>query len=157
MFGTLSSLLPFPSPLSTDLGFASCRWATEDPNPNSQIEERQRLEQLGKEGITSKIDVHSDLVEAVQAVKTLEDGNVEDLYPIPDPLLEEEEREPAAKRARTDAGGGGLFGGDAMDNIKYFADLARAQAEQRARAPAVKKGPSASALVGGYGSDSDDE
>lgn len=80
---------------------------------------------------------------------------MEDLYPIPDPLLEEEEQEPAAKRARTDAGG--LFSGDAMDNIKYFADLARAQAEQRMKAPVVKKGPSASALVGGYGSDSDDE
>ena len=97
-------------------------------------------------------------MEAVQAVKTLEDGHVEDLYPIPDPLQAEPEPEdaqegPAAKRQRTE----GLFSGDAMDNIKYFADLARAQAQQRAKAPVEKVKPSASALVGGYGSDSDDE
>jgi hypothetical protein len=88
-------------------------------------------------------------------VKTLEDGDVEDLYPIPDPLQEpeqEDEAAPAAKRQKTE----GLFSGDAMDNIKYFADLARAQAQQRAKAPVEKAKPSASALVGGYGSDSDE-
>lgn len=106
------------------------------------------------------------MIEAVQAVKTLEDGDLEDLYPIPDPLQEDDE--PASKRARIEGPPGatpqgGLFGGDAMENIKYFADLARqqVQAQQKQRQEQVKKAqplkPSASALVGGYGSDSDEE
>ncbi|KAJ9093858.1 hypothetical protein QFC21_006231 [Naganishia friedmannii] len=147
------------------------RWATEDPNPRSIVDERQRLEELGTAGITSKIDVHADLVEAVQAVKALEDGDVDDLYPIPDPTREREEDndEPPSKRLRLEggpsaasAGGGGLFGGDAMENIKYFADLARQQAQQQQQASngkptAATSKPNASALVGGYGSDSDAE
>ena len=148
------------------LAYNAIRWATEDPNPTSQIEERKRLEEIGREGITSKIGVHSDLIEAVQAVKTLEDGDLEDLYPIPDPLQEDEE--PTSKRARIEGAPasapqqGGLFGGDAMENIKYFADLARQQAQQQQQQQQEAKKaqpakPNASALVGGYGSDSDEE
>ncbi|KAJ9117394.1 hypothetical protein QFC24_006490 [Naganishia onofrii] len=158
------------------------RWATEDPNPRSIVDERQRLEELGKAGITSKIDVHADLVEAVQAVKALEDGDVDDLYPIPDPSREQQEdngdgeEPPPSKRMRLENGpssggappssasavGGGLFGGDAMENIKYFADLARQQAQQQQAAngkttTSAASKPNASALVGGYGSDSEEE
>lgn len=158
------------------------RWATEDPNPRSIVDERQRLEELGKAGITSKIDVHADLVEAVQAVKALEDGDVDDLYPIPDPSREQQEDNgdgeelPPSKRMRLENGpgsggappssasavGGGLFGGDAMENIKYFADLARQQAQQQQAAngkttTSAASKPNASALVGGYGSDSEEE
>ena len=101
----------------------------------------------------------------MQAVKTLEDGDLEDLYPIPDPA--QEAHEPTSKRARIEGAPaaapqqqqGGLFGGDAMENIKYFADLARQQAQQQQqeakKAQPLK--PSASALVGGYGSDSEEE
>jgi hypothetical protein len=46
-----------------------------------------------------------------------------------------------------------------MENIKYFADLARQQVQARQAQQTVNKPvkPSASALVGGYGSDSDEE
>ncbi|KAJ9114077.1 hypothetical protein QFC22_005897 [Naganishia vaughanmartiniae] len=162
-------------------GVAFVTWATEDPNPRSIVDERQRLEELGKAGITSKIDVHADLVEAVQAVKALEDGDVDDLYPIPDPTMSSSRGvqqddngdgdEPPSKRMRLEDGtsstaAGGLFGGDAMENIKYFADLARQQAQQQQQQASTSNGktaavaaskPSASALVGGYGSDSDEE
>ncbi|KAJ9091003.1 hypothetical protein QFC19_009299 [Naganishia cerealis] len=144
------------------------RWATEDPNPRSIVDERHRLEELGTQGITSKIDVHADLVEAVQAVKSLEEGNVDELYPIPDPEQQAEEEPPAKRMRRLEnvaasaqqPAGGALFGADALENIKYFADLARQQRQQQqegaANGMAEGKGkPSASALVGGYGSDSD--
>lgn len=151
------------------------RWATEDPNPRSIVEERQRLEELGTAGITSKIDVHADLVEAVQAVKALEDGDVDDLYPIPDPTQEQPKTSdgdtadaPPTKRMRLEdrpssssAAAGGLFDTEALENIKYFADLARQQAQQQQALTSSGKTtaskPSASALVGGYGSDSDAE
>ena len=49
------------------------RWATEDPNPTSKVEERQRLEQIGREAIQSKMDPR--IVDAVRAVRALEDGD----------------------------------------------------------------------------------
>jgi len=140
------------------------RWATEDPNPAQIKVEKRRIQELGAEGVAKKIN--PELVEAVQAVRTLEDGETENLYPIEASQSDAAEQEdgPAAKRARTETGAGkqngasGLLGQDAVENIKYFADLARQQAaEANARKvvakPAAKPNPMG--LLGGYGSDSD--
>jgi hypothetical protein len=141
-------------------------WATEDPNPAQIKVEKRRIQELGAEGVAKKIN--PQLVEAVQAVRTLEDGETENLYPIeasqPEPETAPHEDGPTAKRARTENGAGtqngagGLLGQDAVENIKYFADLARqqaaeAKAQKIAAKPAAK--PNAMGLLGGYGSDSD--
>ncbi|WOO80267.1 Pre-mRNA-splicing factor CWC2 [Vanrija pseudolonga] len=135
------------------------RWATEDPNPGEKNAEERRIAKEGQKVIASKLD--ANLIEAAQTLRALEDGDVDDLYHIeesvPEPEAHEEDERPA-KRARADAApASGLFGNDALDNIRYYADLARKQAEEeRGRArktPAAK--PTGVALLGGY--DSGDE
>ncbi len=155
------------------------RWATEDPNPVAIKHEKRRIETLGKDGIARQID--SNLVEAVQSIRTLEDGETENFYPIEasggnDDDGDDDQRQ--SKRARVDdsisgGAGGGIFGKDAMENIKYFADMARKQAEEaRASiggpgtgmgttskpaggASAAKAKAGGLGALGGYGSDSD--
>ena len=43
------------------------RWATEDPNPTSKVEERERLEAMGREAIQAKMDPR--IVDAMRAVR----------------------------------------------------------------------------------------
>ena len=71
------------------------RWATEDPNPTSKVEERERLEQIGREAIQSKMDPR--IVDAVRAIRALEDGDVLD---DGDVAQDVEESGPPAKRRR---------------------------------------------------------
>lgn len=137
------------------------RWATEDPNPVQKVAEHRRIERLGAQGVATKIN--PDLIEAVQSVQTLEKEEEEDYYPIEASAPEESNGdERPSKRARTDDGetksNGGLLGHEAIDNLKYFADLAREQAESARKRkedtkPVVK--PNAMGLLGGYGSDSE--
>ncbi|WVR07818.1 pre-mRNA-splicing factor CWC2 [Kwoniella sp. DSM 27419] len=150
------------------------RWATEDPNPGEKQAEAKRLEEEGQKAIAGMLD--DELVEATQAVRALEDGDVEDFYHIeaskPDgedqeaaerayagePGSDEEEARPA-KKARNGTGAGGFFDADALDNLKYYAELAKKQAEedqQRANGrkvpPAAAKPAGMASLLGGYGS-----
>ena len=135
------------------------RWATEDPNPGEKVAEDKRLEELGRKQIAGKID--ENLVEAAQTVRALEEGDEEDFYPIEDSVPDEPEERPS-KRARADedhaATNGssnghlreknGFFSADTMDNLKFYAEMTRKQAEKATVAPA-KTGM---ALIGGYGS-----
>lgn len=131
---------------------ANGRWATEDPNPGQQKVEDQRIAEEGKKIIAAKMQ--DDFVEAVQAVRALEDGDEEDFYPIEAPEEPEEDARPV-KRAKADVPAG-LLGGEALDNIKYYADLARKQAEEARtrKVPAPKGGM---ALLGGYDSGDDSD
>ncbi len=160
-----------PPPLSS--------WATEDPNPTQIVVERDRIEKLGKEGVSAKLN--PDMVEAVQSIQALENEEVENYYRI-EPTVEgdaDEDNGRAPKRARIENGSGGgaasngngngqtkssaptggLLGADGLENLKYFADLARQQAEEAKAAQAgAKKAvakPDVKGLLGGYGSDSD--
>lgn len=149
-----------PLPLTLPF-FHIFRWATEDPNPVQKVAEHRRIERLGAQGVATKIN--PDLIEAVQSVQTLEKEEEEDYYPIEASAPEESNGdERPSKRARTDDGetksNGGLLGHEAIDNLKYFADLAREQAESARKRkedtkPVVK--PNAMGLLGGYGSDSE--
>lgn len=135
------------------------RWATEDPNPQEIDLEAKRIHDLGQESISKMLD--ENLVEAAQTLRALEDGDEEDFYPIepsvPEPEDDEDQR--PLKRIRgngeTDGanGGGeriGIFSADAIDNIKFYAEMAR---KQREEAEAKTKGPAKGmALLGGYGS-----
>lgn len=91
-----------------------------------------------------------NLVEATQAVRALEDGDVEDFYHIETSKPEEEEENRPAKKGKSE---GGFFNADALDNIKFYAELAKKQAEEEKekarKVPAKQVGMS---LLGGYGS-----
>jgi hypothetical protein len=123
------------------------------------------------------------LVEAAQTIRALEDGDEEDFYPIeasaPSPPQspphsantkrprngnEDEGVDGREKRRITNGsggggggGGGGLLSGEAMENLRYYAEMARKQAEESraSAAGAAKKkkaAPVGMALLGGYGS-----
>jgi hypothetical protein len=130
------------------------RWATEDPNPGAQKAEDQRIIKEGRKVIASKLD--EGLVEAAQTLRALEEGNEQDLYAIEASAEVQDDARPA-KRARADEPAEGILGGAALDNIKYYAEMARKQAEEARtrKTPAAKA--TGVALLGGYGSDSDDE
>ncbi|GMK57605.1 hypothetical protein CspeluHIS016_0404390 [Cutaneotrichosporon spelunceum] len=125
------------------------RWATEDPNPGEKKLEDKRIAIEGKKVIASKLD--PQLVEASQSLRALEEGNEADYYPIE--ALEEPDvvDERPAKRARADEPQGGILGGDALENIKFYAEMARKNAaeERNRKVPAKATGV---ALLGGYGS-----
>lgn len=129
-----------------------CRWATEDPNPGEKVAEELRIEEDGKKAIAGMLD--EDLIEATQTLRALEDGDEEDFYPIEASKSEEDER--PTKRIRnvddgeTGKGKGGMLGGEALENIRFYAEMRRKQAEEeRKRKVPVKTGMS---LLGGYGS-----
>jgi len=129
------------------------RWATEDPNPQEKIDEQKRISEQGQKAISGMLD--ENLVEATQALRALEDGDEEDFYPIEPSAPSPDEDERPAKKSRGDdgaTGGGernGMFGGDAMDNIKFYAEMARKQAEEeRKRKVPAKAG--IAGLLGGY-------
>jgi hypothetical protein len=114
------------------------------------------------------------LVEAAQTIRALEDEDVEDYYPIeasrsspsPEPVARPSKRirvgdaEGEANgrpRVAGAANGGpaGLLDEDAMENLRFYAELARKQAEETkakkaAPVPAGKAGMAS--LLGGYGS-----
>lgn len=99
---------------------------------------------MGAEAIAGK--VNESVVEAEQAVRALEEGDVEDFYPIEAPPSPEAAPEPAAKRVKT-----GLLDPEALDNLRYYAQVARKQAEAERKAKGVAP-VGVQSLLGGYGS-----
>ncbi|KAH9928357.1 uncharacterized protein B0H18DRAFT_1084523 [Fomitopsis serialis] len=140
------------------------RWATEDPNPTSKVEERERLETIGREAIQSKMDPR--IADAMRAMRALEDGDVLDGEPVakrrrleiedapqelaflqPDPEPEEE-----LQPQQT-----GLLSADALEGLKYFAEIRKRNALGK---PVVRVVPASKPLSEGlgladYGSDED--
>jgi hypothetical protein len=101
-----------------------------------------------------------NLIEATQTLRALEDGDEEDFYPIEASKPDSEDERPV-KRIRNGDGGdagvgkSGMLGGEALENIRYYAELRRKQAEEeRKRKVPVKTGMS---LLGGYGSDDESD
>ena len=153
-----------------------CRWATEDPNPVQKVAEKRRIETQGKVAIAGQID--GNMVEAVQAIGALEEGREEDFYPIALEDGDDEEAGRSGKRLRLENGSAatgttvgdagnaasltttkknGILGGEALDNLLYFAELAKKQAAEvkRAGQPAAPK--TGMGALGGYGSDSEED
>lgn len=117
---------------------------------------------MGQKAISSMLD--EGLVEATQTLRVLEEGDEEDFYPI-EPSVPSPEPERPTKKARSDkmitngsqepSGGKlGMFSADAIDNIKFYAEMARKQAEE---AKEKQKPQTGMALLGGYGSDDDSD
>lgn len=103
-----------------------------------------------------------NLVEAAQTLRALEDGDEEDFYPI-EPLAPEQEEEEEdvrpAKRVKATGGGNGMFDEEAMENLKFYAEMARKQAveeaERKRKVPSKPAG--VASLLGGYGSADDSD
>lgn len=112
-----------------------------------------------------------NLIEATQTLRALEDGDEQDFYPIEASRPQDEQEaeaerpqkrirngEPAPKsNGTTSASKAGLLGGEALENIKYYAEMRRKQAEEekeRKRKVPTKGGMS---MLGGYGSDGDSD
>lgn len=108
-----------------------------------------------------------NIIEASQTLRALEDGDTEDFYPIEasrdSPSPEPQDARPA-KRIRnggdseaTNHTGGkqnGLFSADAMDNVRFYAEMARKQVEEEraAQKAAPPAKPNVASMLGGYGS-----
>ena len=149
------------------------RWATEDPNPTSKVEERERLEEMGRAAIQAKMDPR--IVEAMRAVRALEDGvELED----EGPEITELEDQPPSKRRRLEIEGSGaagdledsdpepepkkpkgLLSADTLESLKYFTEIRRqtAQANGAPKLTATLKPPASGLGLGGYGSDEDED
>lgn len=145
------------------------RWATEDPNPTSKVEERERLETMGREAIQAKMDPR--IIEAMRAVRALEEGAVlED----EEPIVEDSEDAPPAKRRRLEIEGNGsttespgdpqgppklhgLLSADTLESLKYFTEIRHRNAQANGNGKTTPKPPPPAGLgLGGYGSDEDD-
>jgi hypothetical protein len=139
------------------------RWAIEDPNPGEKAIEAKRIEDMGKEAIGGMLD--ENLVEAAQTLRALEDGDVEDFYPIEAsaPSPEPETSRPSKKARNGDdgtesSGPIGIFSADTIDNLKYYAEMARKQAEEgRLKERKQPSKPALTSLLSGYGSGDDSD
>jgi hypothetical protein len=142
------------------------RWATEDPNPVQKVAEKRRLEDMGQEAIKARMDPR--IVDAMRAVRALEDGVVvEDDADEQDGYIEEQD-EPGSKRRRLDLESGnvdsetplpnpgGLLSSDTLEGLKYFAQI-----RSRHELPPAQQWPPPLPLKTGlgladYGSDEED-
>ena len=115
-----------------------------------------------------------NLVEAAQTLRALEDGDEQDFYPIEasKPQVEAESSRPAKRIRNGSAENGaaeepsgkraavaeGMFSADTMDNLRFYAEMTRKQAEEdRVKARKVPPKPAVATLLGGYGSDADSD
>lgn len=152
------------------------RWATEDPNPVSKVNEKHRLEEMGQAAIREKMDPR--VVDAMRTIRALEDGDVldEDGNVIQkgeeeDDEDEDEEAARGAKRRKLDVDDQmstpppqaepsrslGLLSADTMDSLKYFSEIRKRNGTAlptALRAPPPKT--STGLGLGDYGSDEED-
>ncbi|KAK1236379.1 Pre-mRNA-splicing factor [Marasmius sp. AFHP31] len=143
------------------------RWATEDPNPVSKVNERNRLEELGQKAIRERMD--PGVVDAMRSIRALEDGDAldDDGHLIEnghesqgeDAEGSDEDDQPAAKRRKIDISdpdppkAQGLLSADTMEGLKYFAEI-RARNGAPPSRPKAAPPPVAGGLnLGDYGSD----
>lgn len=154
------------------------RWATEDPNPVSKVQEKRRLEDMGREAIQARMDPR--IIDAVRAVRALEDGAIDE----DEQGQEEEDGAPEAKRRRLEiedtqqelspeeleqvqeaeqelqqqeqfAQSNGLLSADALEGLKYFAEIRRRNGIAIVRSAPLQKPPSEGLGLADYGSDED--
>jgi len=144
------------------------RWATEDPNPVQKVAEKRRLEDMGQEAIKARMDPR--IVDAMRAVRALEDGViVDDDVDEQDGYIEQQD-EPGSKRRRLDLEDEdvysetpspplpnpvGLLSADTLEGLKYFAQIRSRHGlpvQQRSLPLPLKTGLG----LADYGSDEDD-
>lgn len=157
------------------------RWATEDPNPVQKVAEKRRLVDMGQEAIKARMDPR--IVDAMRAVRALEDGDALD-----EGQGEEDEAEPDAKRRRiegdtADTGSGddeeqenypplshrqqqqpsappiatGLLSADTLEGLKYFAEIRKRTAGVTTQQRAPPRLSAAGLGLAAYGSDDEED
>ena len=144
------------------------RWATEDPNPVQKVAEKRRLEDMGQEAIKTRMDPR--IVDAMRAVRALEDGTILDDDADEQNKYIEQQDEPESKRRRLDLETGnvhsespspppnaaGLLSADTLEGLKYFAQIRT----RHGFLPAQQRLPPLSSKTGlglaDYGSEEDD-
>ena len=148
------------------------RWATEDPNPTSKVAEKRRLEEMGREAIQARMDPR--IVDAMHAMRALEEG-VEYEAPdedervqkrqrliedVPDEDMEEEVSLPPESRPEPEQQRSGILSSDALEGLKYFAEIRRKNGLGPAAAPpkaaAAPPPPTGGLGLGDYASDDED-
>ncbi|KAI0789929.1 hypothetical protein C8Q75DRAFT_793058 [Abortiporus biennis] len=149
------------------------RWATEDPNPESKVAEKRRLEEIGRDAIQARMDPR--IVDAMRSIRALEEGHTLDDDDVAVEELENADGERDSKRRRLAVEGGGdddensedtplpeaeprrptgLLSADTLESLKYFQEI-----RKRNGLPPPSTAPSKPATatldLGGYGSDDD--
>ncbi|CCL98650.1 uncharacterized protein FIBRA_00652 [Fibroporia radiculosa] len=149
------------------------RWATEDPNPVSKVQEKRRLEEIGRDAIQSRIDPR--IVDAMRAMRALEDG---DMLDEDGNVIDEDA--PEAKRRKLEIEGApedsmedtnqeqeqgqeevqppqpiGLLSADTLEGLKYFAEIRKRNGftSTPVRSAPPPKPPSEGLGLADYGSD----
>lgn len=129
------------------------RWATEDPNPTAKVYEYERLVEMGKKGIGSKLT--PEFIMAVRKMDELEGiverlevdyegdvrqiGNGKNKRSIEDANGASAKRIKAQEPAQPISQAKGLLSGSAMDSLKKAAALRKAKAQKAAAAAATAK------------------
>ena len=148
------------------------RWATEDPNPTSKVAEKRRLEEIGREAIQARMDPR--IMDAMRSMRALEDG-VELELAEEDAMLEDDGRGAKRQRLIEDAQQdeeeevslppepqpeqqSGILSADALEGLKYFAEIRRRNGlGPAAPPPKVAAPPVTGGLgLGDYASDDED-
>ncbi|KAF9069642.1 pre-mRNA-splicing factor CWC2 [Rhodocollybia butyracea] len=144
------------------------RWATEDPNPVSKVNEQHRLEEMGQAAIREKMDPR--VVDAMRTIRALEDGDVLDDEgnlmenghgEYSDGEGEDSGREAKRRKLAVDDNATappsvGLLSADTMDSLRYFSEIRKRNGIPPPAAP--RKAPSTTPVgldLGDYGSDDD--
>ncbi|ESK82550.1 cell cycle control protein [Moniliophthora roreri MCA 2997] len=146
------------------------RWATEDPNPVSKVNERKRLEEMGQKVIRENMDPR--IVDAMRSIRALEDGddlddegNLLESGAADDEEEVEDIQEPAAKRRKLDNAPStsppqdeppkpqGLLSADTLEGLKYFAEIRKKNGVVPASRPNAPPPPAAVLGLADYGSD----
>ncbi|KNZ72161.1 Pre-mRNA-splicing factor CWC2 [Termitomyces sp. J132] len=150
------------------------RWATEDPNPVSKVAEKRRLEEMGQEAIKARMDPR--IVDAMRAVRALEDGDIldddgeltqeqadegDDTEGRPDTkrrkIEQEKEEEATSPPPREPTQPTSLLSADTLEGLKYFAQIRQQNGampvKPQVRPPTAPTGLS----LADYGSDNDDD
>ncbi|KAL5486288.1 CWC2 [Sanghuangporus weigelae] len=159
------------------------RWATEDPNPTSKVQEQWRILDMGKRAIQDRMD--PKMIEAMRSVRALEEGvelkgdedgegkDGDDLEAEQrkelealtgsDDYSDEEDEQPNSKRRRlnnsADSGDAvqakGLLNADTIEGLKYFAEIRKRHEITNVVKQVAPPKPLASGLALDYGSDED--
>lgn len=143
------------------------RWATEDPNPVQKVAEKRRLEELGQEAIKARMDPR--IVEAMRAVRALEDGDVLDEG---GQIVDAEDNDSEAmeshdlKRRKIEFSPQaslneqpqplGLLTADTLEGLRYFAEIRNRNGSSPSQNGPLSKPMTTELGLADYGSDGDD-
>lgn len=144
------------------------RWATEDPNPVQKVAEKRRLEELGQEAIKARMDPR--IVEAMRAVRALEDGDVLDeegqvvdlgdndseTIDSHDLKRRKIERSPQASLNEQPSEPMGLLTAATLEGLRYFAEIRNRNGSATTQNGSLSKPVTTGLGLADYGSDGDD-